>query len=1280
MSQESLTRRLQETLAVFDQGGEPRTTTEIAGELDLGRRATYARLERLVDEGELRTKKVGANARVWWYPRVEADGRNGVTASGTTDASRWEQQFRSLVEATDEYAIFLLDEEGYVRTWNPGASQIKGYDAEEIVGRHFSAFYTEPDRAEKAPERNLRAAAEMGTVEDEGWRVREDGSLFWANVTITALRDDDGSLAGYAKVTRDMTERREREQRLREEKAFAESLLDTLPDILYAYDRNMNFIRWNDRLREVTGYTDAEIDQMEPFDFISEGVTEDIEAAIQRVLNEGARDTLEFSLVTADGEEIPYEFTGGPIREEDGTIVGVTGIGRDISDRKARERQLERQRDELETELEEMFERIDDAFLALDEEFRFEYLNDSAAAFFQRPESELLGRNIWNAFDIDDDPVIERFRTAMATQEPTSFERYSEVLGIWVHVNVYPSPTGLSIYFRDISERKERERKLEQYRTLTETASDVILAIDERSRIRSVNPAVEETFGYEPEELLGKPLTVLMPDWLTDDHRAGVARFFQTGERSFDWNDVEMTGLTADGTEIPLSVSFNECERDGKRYVATVIRDVSERKERERKLEQQERRFETLIDNFPNGAVALVDEDLRYTTFGGTLEGDTDLTRHDIEGGHLREVLPPQVAAAVMPGYEAALDGESTSFVESIDNSVYQFHFVPVRDETGDVFLAIGMSQDITERKAREAEFQDRIHQQEVVTELGTVALEDVDLDSLMAEAAERVADTLDNDYCRVLDLDTDTEELLLRQGVGWMDGIAGQATVSATENDSQAAYTLAVDGPVVVTDLDTETRFSGPDLLTNHDVRSGISTIIGPVENPWGILGTHDTEPKEFSVHDVNFVQSVANILSSAITRHDYEQRLLHQREQLAALNNLNDVVREITDAVIDQSTRDEIEATVCERLAASDSYEFAWIGEVDVSTQRVSVREEAGVNGYLDEVVISTDPEDERSQGPTGRAFLTGDVQVAHDISEADNYGPWREDAGEHGFRSSVSIPLRHDGTMYGTLNVYADRPGAFEGQELGVFEQLGDVVGHAIAATERKQTLMSDEVVELEFYVPGLFQELGIEAGVDGTISFDHVVSVSADEFLVYGTATPEAVEGVQALCDALHGWESVTVRKNDRETWFEFQLSEPPILSTIASVGGAVRSAVVEDGDYHMTVHASPTVDVRRIIDIVEDVYPAIQLRKRRRVTRSVEQPHEEGLLTEELTDRQRAALQTAFHAGFFEWPREVSGEDVAESLDIAPSTFHQHLRKAERRIFEQLLTSSVPVST
>src|SRR3954465_9660262 len=138
--------------------------------------------------------------------------RADAQVSALEEAAR----YRILVEAVTDYAIYMLDPTGVVTSWNAGAQRFKGYTPEEIIGHHFSRFYTEEDRATDLPKRALATAAREGKFEAEGWRVRKDGTRFWAHVVIDPFRDSNGNLLGYAKITRDLTERRKAEDALKE--------------------------------------------------------------------------------------------------------------------------------------------------------------------------------------------------------------------------------------------------------------------------------------------------------------------------------------------------------------------------------------------------------------------------------------------------------------------------------------------------------------------------------------------------------------------------------------------------------------------------------------------------------------------------------------------------------------------------------------------------------------------------------------------------------------------------------------------------------------------------------------------------------------------------------------------------------------------------------------------------------------------------------------------------------------------------------------------------------
>ncbi|WP_254861878.1 ATP-binding protein [Halovivax gelatinilyticus] len=219
------------------------------------------------------------------------------------------------------------------------------------------------------------------------------------------------------------------------------------------------------------------------------------------------------------------------------------------------------------------------------------------------------------------------------------------------------------------------------------------------------------------------------------------------------------------------------------------------------------------------------------------------------------------------------------------------------------------------------------VRQQSVVAELGQRALETDDLDQLMADACAVITEVLDTEYAKVLELTPDGDSVLLRQGVGWQEGLVGSASVP-TDRDSQAGYTLLTEAPVIVEDLRTETRFSGPELLTDHDVRAGISVIIGSVEEPWGILGTHSTDRKSFTDRDATFVKNVANVLASAIENVQTERRfdaIFEDPNILVGLLEPDGTVRDINETAMKY-----VDAELAD-VVGQPFWETPWWGERD-------------------------------------------------------------------------------------------------------------------------------------------------------------------------------------------------------------------------------------------------------------------------------------------------------------------------------------------------------------
>jgi PAS domain S-box-containing protein len=171
-----------------------------------------------------------------------------------------EARYRLLVEAVTDYAIYMLDREGVVNSWNPGAQRFKGYTSAEVIGQHFSRFYLPEDREAGLPSRALATAAREGKFEGEGWRLRKDGSRFWAHVVIDPIRDASGALIGFAKVTRDLTERRQAEESLQRSQEQFRILVQGVTDYaIYMLDTDGIVSSWNAGAQRIKGYRQEEI-------------------------------------------------------------------------------------------------------------------------------------------------------------------------------------------------------------------------------------------------------------------------------------------------------------------------------------------------------------------------------------------------------------------------------------------------------------------------------------------------------------------------------------------------------------------------------------------------------------------------------------------------------------------------------------------------------------------------------------------------------------------------------------------------------------------------------------------------------------------------------------------------------------------------------------------------------------------------------------------------------------------------------------------------------------
>jgi PAS domain S-box-containing protein len=250
-----------------------------------------------------------------------------------------EERFRLLIESIRDYAIFMLDTDGKVLTWNAGAERLKGYRAAEIIGQHFSRFYPPEALARGLPEHEIEVAKTAGSFEDEGWRLKKDGSLFWANVVITAMRDPAGRLVGFAKVTRDLTQRRRHEEALRRSEERFRLLVEGVPDhAIFMLDVNGRVATWNVGAQRIKGYAAEEIIGQHFSLFYPPDVRESgwPDYELQVAANQGSFVDDGWRM-RKDGTTFWANVTITALRDDAGRLVGFAKLTRDLTQRKRAE-------------------------------------------------------------------------------------------------------------------------------------------------------------------------------------------------------------------------------------------------------------------------------------------------------------------------------------------------------------------------------------------------------------------------------------------------------------------------------------------------------------------------------------------------------------------------------------------------------------------------------------------------------------------------------------------------------------------------------------------------------------------------------------------------------------------------------------------------------------------------------------------------------------------------------------------------------------------------------
>ncbi|WP_276251547.1 GAF domain-containing protein [Haloarcula rara] len=492
------------------------------------------------------------------------------------------------------------------------------------------------------------------------------------------------------------------------------------------------------------------------------------------------------------------------------------------------------------------------------------------------------------------------------------------------------------------------------------------------------------------------------------------------------------------------------------------------------------------------------------------------------------------------------------------------------------------------------------------------------------------------------------------------------------SDQRSECAWATFVSGePTVESELDAPGAV--PSEPAAEPIRSRLVVPLGR----HGVLEAASTEPGRFDSGTLDLVETLAATIETAWDRAAGEAALQRRNRELQELDELNTLIRRIDQSLVEADTVSAIDETVCERLAESERYQFAWVGGYDLEAEAVTPRAWAGVDSSaIESLTATTDPtaDDRLGSGtPAADPFVTAvqsdEMQTVGDIATDVRATPWREAALERGARSCHCIPLVYERSVFGVLVVYAATPHRGNRDE-AVLAELGGTIAHAIHAVEVTATRQGASVVELTLRVTDAKTPLCRLSRETGCV-------IESDGMVVGGGAEPTVVFTVSgvtrgALTAAAESSLSVdrlrVLAASEDGTLCKAEIADDSLATRLQRDSATVGSLTIDAGVATAVVTLPETVAVRAYLDGLTTTGPELELVARRTRERSPDTTQRlQTAFHEQLTPRQQEVFALAYRCGFFESPRVQTGAELADALGIAQSTFNYHLRGAQRQL-------------
>ena len=557
-----------------------------------------------------------------------------------------ERQYRTLIDGVKDHAILMLGPHGEIRSWNPGAERMSGCSFEEVAGQNFSRFFPKEDVECGKPAELLRLAAASGTHEEQGIRLRNDGTRYQVRTSYTASRDLAGNLRGFSVISRDLSESTESGAKYR-------GLMEAAPDAMVVVNTDGEIVLLNVQAEKQFGYHRDELLGQKVTNIIPEGFAERLIAddlrSTEDALAQQIGTGIELNALRKDGSEFPIEIMLSPLESAEGMLV--TAAIRDISVRKAAEKVLA----QMEGKYRGLMEAAPDAMVVVNQSGKIVLLNVQAEKQFGYRRDELLGQRVTNIIPegfaerlVADD--LRSAEDALAQEIGTGIEltgqrKDASEFPIELMLSPLESAEGMLITaaIRDISVRRNAEKVLAQmegkYRGLLEAAPDAMVVVNQGGEIVLLNLQAEKQFGYRRDELLGQKVTNIIPEGFAERLVADDLRSSEDALAQEIGTGIELNALRKDGSEFPIELMLSPLDSTEGTLITAAIRDITVRRNAEKHLAQMEGRYRGLLEAAPDPMV-VVNQGGEIVLLNLQAEKQFGYRRNELLGQKVTNIIP----------------------------------------------------------------------------------------------------------------------------------------------------------------------------------------------------------------------------------------------------------------------------------------------------------------------------------------------------------------------------------------------------------------------------------------------------------------------------------------------------------------------------------------------------------------------------------------------------------------------------------------------------------------